>query len=137
MGYWGIRSYENDDASDALDAGFEGVHGAAYNDMMDDSNPLTFEQVQEKLANPQTLEASLKWLDEEFGTEYETWDQEARLAYAGVAVRMMECGVPLPEIVRTRALAWLREETMEWDEPTRRRLRRDQELAWLEKASVC
>jgi hypothetical protein len=28
MGYWGVKSYENDEAADALDAGFDRVHGA-------------------------------------------------------------------------------------------------------------
>jgi len=46
MGYWGVKSYENDDADDALDAGFEEVHGGLYEELMDDRNPLSFEQVQ-------------------------------------------------------------------------------------------
>ena len=28
MGHWGVKSFENDDAADALDAGFDRVHGA-------------------------------------------------------------------------------------------------------------
>jgi len=136
MGYWGIKSYENDDANDALDAAFERVHGSQYINLMDDSNPLSFEQVQEKLANPETLQAALDWLNEEFGLDFESWDAEARLAFAGVAVRLMECNVLLPETVRDRALAWLRQEEIDWDEPTKRRLRRDQEIGRLEKAKV-
>jgi len=136
MGYWGIKSYENDDANDALDAAFERVHGSQYINLMDDSNPLSFEQVQEKLANPETLQAALNWLNEEFGPDFESWDAESRLAFAGVAVRLMECSVPLPETVRDRALAWLRQEEIDWDEPTKRRLRRDQEIGRLEKAKV-
>ena len=30
MGQWGVKSYENDDAAEALDRGFDRVHGAAY-----------------------------------------------------------------------------------------------------------
>ena len=28
MGHWGVKSYEHDEAADALDAGFDRVHGA-------------------------------------------------------------------------------------------------------------
>ena len=52
MDYWGIKSYENDDAGDALDAGFDRVHGKLYEELMDDRNPLPFEQVQARLAEP-------------------------------------------------------------------------------------
>ena len=55
MGYWGVKSYENDDADDALDAGFERVHGDLYEQLMDDGNPLSFEQVQKGLADSRTL----------------------------------------------------------------------------------
>ena len=46
MGHWGVKSYENDEAGDALDAGFDRVHGKQYEELMDDRNPLSFEQVQ-------------------------------------------------------------------------------------------
>ena len=46
MDYWGVKSYENDDAGDALDAGFAQVHGELYEELMDDRNALSFEQVQ-------------------------------------------------------------------------------------------
>ena len=59
MDYWGVKSYENDDAGDALDAGFDRVHGALYEQLMDDRNPLPFEQVQARLASTQTLEAAI------------------------------------------------------------------------------
>ncbi len=52
MGHWGVRSYENDEAADALDEGFQRVHGDAYEELMDDRNPLTPEQIHRKLANP-------------------------------------------------------------------------------------
>ena len=32
MGCWGIKSYENDDAHEALDRGFERVYGDVYDD---------------------------------------------------------------------------------------------------------
>ena len=76
MGYWGVKSYEHDEATDALDAGFDRVHGARYEELMDDRNPLSFEQVQQKLANPQTLDASIDAMRELLGIEgpVETWD---------------------------------------------------------------
>ena len=40
MGHWGVKSYENDDTDDALDGGFEEVHGDLYEELMDDRNPL-------------------------------------------------------------------------------------------------
>jgi len=51
MGSWGVRSYENDEANDALDRGFEKVHGDLYDELMDDRNPLTPEQIQARLAS--------------------------------------------------------------------------------------
>ena len=62
--HWGVKSYENDDADDALDAGFDRVHGELYDELMDDRNPLTYEQVQQKLADARTLEASIEALRE-------------------------------------------------------------------------
>jgi hypothetical protein len=135
MGHWGVKSYENDDANDALDAGFARAHADRYESLMDDGNPLSYEQVQEKLADLATLDAALGWLVEQFGDALEQWDEEACLAYAGVAVRLAECGLLLPDAVRRRALDWLRAEPIEWDEATKRRLRREQEIALLEKAS--
>ncbi len=139
MGQWGIKSYENDDAGDALDVGFETVHGQVYEDLMDDSNPLTPEQVQEQLASPATLAASLGALEalvEEGGGQVEEWDEAAQLAYAGIAVRHAEMKVDLPAEVRDRALALLKGEGIEWEESTARRLRRDKEIRLLESARV-
>ena len=65
MGYWGVRSYENDDAHDGLDAGFASVHAEVYEHLMDDSNPMTFEEVQARLASLETLDAALEWLRRE------------------------------------------------------------------------
>ena len=59
MDYWGVKSYENDDSGDALDAGFDRAHGELYEELMDDRNPLSFEQVQAQLASPETLRASI------------------------------------------------------------------------------
>jgi hypothetical protein len=60
MGHWGVKSYEHDEAAEALDAGFDQVHGALYEELMDDRNALTFEQVQKKLADSRTLDASIE-----------------------------------------------------------------------------
>jgi hypothetical protein len=134
MGHWGVRSYENDDAGDALDAGFALVHGATYEGLVDDANPMTLEQVQERLARPETLTAALEALDVEMGLPREEWDEVARLAYAGVVVRHAELGVPIPEEIRDRAVAYLNEEPIDWEEETARRLRRDKEIRLLESA---
>jgi hypothetical protein len=135
MGHWGVRSYENDDAGDALDAGFARAHGQTYEDLMDDANPLTPEQVQQKLAGPATLDASLAALCTEVDAGFGEWDEEARLAYAGVVVRHAELGVPIPPDVRDRALAVLRDEPIDWEEATARRLRRDKEIRLLESTA--
>jgi hypothetical protein len=134
MGHWGVRSYENDDAGDALDAGFALVHGATYEGLVDDANPMTLEQVQERLARPETLTAALEALDVEMGLPREEWDEVARLAYAGVVVRHAELGVPIPAEIRDRAVAYLNEEPIDWEEETARRLRRDKEIRLLESA---
>ena len=133
MGQWGVRSYEGDDAADALDAAFERVHGTAYDDLMDDRNPLTFDQVQQKLANPETLAVAVGMLDGEFGADVDAWDDDARLAFAGVIVRHAEAGVPIPEAWRARALDWLDREAIEWEEATARGLRRQKEIALLKR----
>ncbi|SIO43740.1 hypothetical protein SAMN05444166_4718 [Singulisphaera sp. GP187] len=133
MGHWGVKSYENDDASDALEAGFDEVHGAVYDDLMDDRSPLTFEQVQAKLADARTLAAALAALSATVGAPFEEWDEVERLAFAGVVVRHAELDVPIPDEARTRALDWLEYEEIEWDETTARRLRREKEVALLRK----
>lgn len=136
MGQWGVRSYENDDAADALDAGFAEVHGQVYEDLMDDNNPLTPEQVQEQLANPAALAASLGALSSKVGCSFEEWDEVACLAYAGIVVRHAELNVAIPTEVRDRGLAFLKEEPIEWEEATARRLRRDKELRLLSLAKI-
>lgn len=133
MGHWGVRSFENDDAADALDAGFDRVHGAAYDDLMDDRCPLIFDQVQQQLASAETLAAALDALHTSAGVDFPEYDDLQRLAFAGVVVRHAEFGVPIPEDVRRRALEWLEHEEVDWDEATVRRLRRDKEIALLRK----
>jgi hypothetical protein len=135
VGHWGVKSYENDNAADAIDAGLERVHGAAYDDLMDDRNPLPFDRVQQRLANPATLAAAIEALREDVGPEValDEWDDEARLALAGVVVRHAEFDVPVPAEWLARALDWLRGESIEWDEATARRLRRQKEIALLER----
>jgi len=133
MGHWGVKSYENDDAADALDAGFDRVHGKLYEELMDDRNPLTFEQVQERLADPRTLDASIAALRDSLdqGSPPEAWDELARLALVGIVVRHAELGVPIPEPWRLRAVEWLKHEEIEWAEATVRRLLRQKEIALL------
>jgi hypothetical protein len=135
MGHWGVKSFENDDADDALDAGFDRVHGPAYDDMMDDRSALTFDQVQEKLASAETLVASLDALREAVGKPWEEWDEVERLAFAGVVVRHAEFGVPIPDDARARALDCLEQEEIDWDEATARRLRRGKEIALLRRGA--
>jgi len=136
MGHWGVKSYENDEAADALDAGFDRVHGERYEELMDDRNPLTFEQVQEQLADSRTLDASIAALRDSLAQESppETWDELARLALAGIVVRHAELGVRIPEPWRQRAVLWLEHEEIEWEEATIRRLRRQKEIALLGRA---
>ncbi|WP_406697702.1 hypothetical protein V5E97_02465 [Singulisphaera sp. Ch08] len=136
MGQWGVKSFENDDASDALEAGFDAVHGSVYDDLMDDRSPLTFDQVQKKLADDRTLTAALAALSETVGEPFEEWDEVERLAFAGIVVRHAEFDVPIPDEARARAIDWLEHEAIEWDEATARRLRRDKEIGLLRKAKT-
>jgi hypothetical protein len=137
MGYWGVKSYEIDEAADALDAGFDQVHGELYEQLMDDRNPLTVEQVQERLADARTLEAAIAALERTLKLESEpdTWNELARLALAGIVVRHAELSVPIPEPWRQRAVDWLEGEAIDWEEATIRRLRRQQEIALLRRAA--
>ncbi len=135
MGHWGVKSFENDLASDAIDAGFEHVHGEAYDELMDDRNPMGFDQVQAKFASAGTLARALEALIEDVDQPLESWDDEERLAYCGVVVRHAEFSVPVPDEHRLRALEWLEQEAIEWDEATLRKLRRDREIALLKKVS--
>src|SRR4051812_10910833 len=138
MGYWGIKSYENDDADDALDAGFEDVHGNHYEELMEDGNPLSVEQVQKRLADGRTLAAAVAALEEMVGARVdgpaESWDEAARLGLAGVVVRHAELGVEIPEVLQALAIDWLEHEELEWDEETKRRLRLEKEIALLRRA---
>ncbi|MDG3006759.1 hypothetical protein [Paludisphaera mucosa] len=136
MGCWGIKSYENDDAHEALDRGFERVHGDVYDDLMDDSSPLTFEQVQKKLATEATLAAALDLFEDEAGSKRDLWDELDRLGYAGIVVRHVELGVPVAAEVVASAIAFLEAEEIDWeDEATLRNLRREKELDMLRSAS--
>jgi hypothetical protein len=135
MDYWGVKSYENDGAADALDVGFDAVHGELYEELMDDRNPLTFEQVQQRLADLRTLNSSIEALSDSLdsGGTPETWDDWTRLALVGVVVRHAELGVPIPEPWRLRAIDWLEHEMIDWDEATARRLRVAKEIALLQR----
>ncbi len=66
----------------------------------------------------------------------DNWDDEARLALAGVLVRHVELKVPIPDEWRDRAIDWLEGEEIEWDAATARRLRRDKEIEGLRRAAV-
>jgi hypothetical protein len=137
MGNWGVKSYENDEAADALDAAFDRVHGPLYEELMDDRNPLTFEQVQERLADSRTLDAAIQALQSSLDPPRpsETWDDLTSLALVGIVVRHAELGVSIPEPWRSRALHWLEHEEIEWEEATARRLRCRKEIALLERAN--
>jgi hypothetical protein len=136
MGHWGVKSYENDEANDALDAGFERVHDARYEELMDDSNPLTFDQVQAILADGRTLLASIESLRDSMalGGSPANWDELARLALVGIVVRHAELGVPIPEPWGQHTIDWLEHEEIEWEETTARRLRRAKEITIVRKA---
>jgi hypothetical protein len=138
MGHWGVKSYENDEASEALDAGFDRIHGERYEELMDDRNPLTYEQVQQRLADERTLAAAIAALWDAVGREIapDDWDDEARLALAGVVVRHAELKVPIPEQWIRRAIDWLDHEEIEWHEATVRRLRRQKEVELLNRAAA-
>lgn len=131
MGHWGVKSFENDDAADALDAGFARTHGARYEGLMDDRNPLSFDQVQKDLASHETLAASIEALREAVGKRFEEWDDAERLAFAGVVIRHAEFGAEVPDDWRRQAVDWLEHEVIEWDEATLRSLRRQKEIALL------
>jgi hypothetical protein len=135
MDYWGVKSYENDGAADALDAGFDRVHGDLYEELMDDRNPLSFEQVQKRLADPRTLEASIAALKESLAltSPPDEWDEVARLALTGIIVRHAELKVPISEVWLKLAIDWLEKEELDWEEATTRRLRRQKELNLLRK----
>ena len=137
MDYWGVKSYENDDAGDALDAGFDQVHGALYEELMDDRNPLSFEQVQARLASTQTLEASIAALRKSLALRDppEEWDETGRLASSGIVVRHAELGVSIPPGWLNRAIDWLENEEFDWEEVTARRLRRQKEIDLLRRST--
>ena len=131
MSHWGAKSYENDEAVEALDAGFDRVHGPHYEELMADENPLTVDQIETQLANAETLSKAVEALVESVGRPFDGWDEVERLAFAGVVVRHAELGVAIPEEWRARALDWLEHEEIEWEEATARRLRRQKEMALL------
>jgi hypothetical protein len=133
MGYWGVNSYENDDAADAIDAAFERIHGDAYDALMDDRSALSFDQVQQKLANSATLAAAVESLRQAVGpdTPFDDWDETERLAFAGIVVRHAEFGVHAPPEWLDRAIDWLEREDVDWDEATLRNLQRQKEIALL------
>lgn len=131
MGHWGIKSYEIDEAADALDAAFEQVHGNVYIEMMEDDNPMTVEQIHQKLANPATLTAAIQALHDQTDRDATTWDEVERLGFVGIVVRHAENGIAIPPELRDLAIGWLENEEIEWEEATKRKLRREKEIALL------
>ncbi len=134
MGSWGVCSYEVDEAADAIDGAFETVHGSKYESLMDDRNPLSFDEVQQQLANPDTLAAALGLLKDDFGPDLETWDELERLGYCGVIVRHQELGVPIPIEHAHRAIEWLESEEIDWEPQADRDARRRTEIDALRRA---
>jgi hypothetical protein len=135
MGHWGVKSYENDLAGEVLDAGFETACGAQYDELMDDRNPLTHEQVQKKLASPQTLWASVEALQDAAGLDQKGWNGEQKLAFVGVVVRHAELGV-LPNDEWSRwAIEWLEQEEIEWEDAEARQRSKRKEIALIRKAA--
>ena len=136
MGHWGVRSFEVDAAADALDAAFDRVHGAAYDDLMSDRDPTPVEEIQRRLADPRTLEAAVDALRLEHGDDLDTWDESARLACCGVVILHAEHGVPISEDLRGRAVAWLEGEAIDWDPQPQRDARRRREVERLRALGV-
>ena len=138
MGYWGVKSYENDDADDALDAGFEQVHGEVYEELMDDRNPLSLDQVQKRLADERTLVESVKALEEMMGAHGRRRSRGLGRRRQGWPSPAWSFAMPswawrFPEPLRERAIDWLEGEEIDWDEETKRRLRREKEIALLRR----
>ncbi len=135
MGYWGVKSYETDEAHDALDAAMELVHADRYDELMDDDNPLSVEQVHETLADERTLAQALAILRDQFGADAAAWDDdEAKLGFVGIIVRHAEKGIAIAPADRDQAIAWLEGEELEWDDDAARQGRRAEEIALLRKA---
>ena len=63
----------------------------------------------------------------------ETWDDWTRLALVGIVVRHAELRVTIPEPWRQRAIDWLEDEQIDWEEATARRLRVAKEIALLQR----
>ncbi|WP_169977017.1 hypothetical protein [Tautonia rosea] len=134
MGHWGVRSYEVDEANDAIDAAMDRVHGGAYDDLMSDRNPMPVEEVHRQLANPETLAAAIDAVEEEFGTDRDAWDDLARLAFCGVVVLHAERGVPVADDLRNQAAQWLEAEELDWDPQPKRDVRRRREVELLRRS---
>jgi hypothetical protein len=105
---------------------------------MDDRNPLSFEQVQKRLADSKTLDASIAALKESLALSSppNEWDEVAKLALAGIIVRHAELNVPIPEVWLNQAIICLEQEELDWEEATARRLRRQKEINMLRAARI-
>ena len=135
MDYWGVKSYENDDAGDALDAGFARVHGALRR-AHGRPQPSPF-----RASSSRDLRARKLWTRRSrlcgkrslYEDPPEEWDETARLALSGIVVRHAELGISVPPDWLNRAIDWLRNEDIEWEEATARRLRRQKEIELLRR----
>ena len=136
MGHWGVRSYEVDEAADAIDAAMDQVHGQVYDDLMSDRNPLPIEQVHRQLANSQTLAAAVSALEEEYGSDRDSWDDLAQLAFCGVVVLHAELGVAVPDDWKQAAAQWLEAEELDWDPQPQRDARRRREIELLRRSAT-
>ena len=58
----------------------------------------------------------------------------ARLALAGIVVRHAELSVPIPPVWLKRAIDWLENEELDWEEATARGLRRQKEIKLLRRS---
>lgn len=134
MGHWGVRSYEVDEANDAIDAAMDRVHGEAYDDLMSDRNPMPVEQIHRQLANAETLAAAIAAVEDDFGPDRNAWDEVARLAFCGVVVLHAELGVPVADELRTQAAAWLEAEELDWEPQPKRDARRRREIELLRRS---
>ena len=103
---------------------------------MDDRNPLSFEQVQQKLADSRTLECVDRRLEEMLGIEGRprAGTSSRGWRWPGSWCAMPSWASPIPEEWRRLAIDWLENEEIDWEEETIRQLRRRKEIELLKRA---
>ena len=104
-----------------------------YEELMDDRNPLSFEQVQARLASPQTLEASIAALQESLALETRPKNgmRQRDSPWRASSSATPNSVLPIPAVWLNRAIDWLENEDLDWEEATARRLRRQKEIRLL------